>query len=35
MFLGNFAGGGAWLRALGIMAGISLAMGATRAAAAL
>jgi cobalt-zinc-cadmium efflux system outer membrane protein len=34
MFLGNFAGGGAWLRALGIMAGISLAMGATRAAAA-
>ncbi|WP_066709557.1 TolC family protein [Curvibacter delicatus] len=33
MFIGNFAGGGAWLRALGIMAGISLAIGAARAAA--
>lgn len=34
MFIGNFAGGGALVRALGIMAGISLAIGAARAAAA-
>lgn len=34
MFIGNFAGGSTLVRALGIMAGISLAIGAARAAAA-